>query len=470
MSEKRIVANNIFYLTLAEVLGRIFQFFYYKHITVALGTDAFGVFSWSVTNVTYFFIVVGAGLDIYGIREITKDKSKLKYYSDVILSLRLLLSILAFALLCFYAFIIPKSYEIKLVLVISGIRLFGDALLPNWVYQAVEKMQVVAIRNFAFNIINFILAYILVSNAGDIYYAAGIVSFNLILTSVISLYYFYYKIEKINLIFDFKKFFQILKDSVPIGLSVQLIIFYNFADIVMLGFLRENFEYEVGIYSASMRIIILASLPNQILHQAFFPKFSTDDITKENSYTNQFSKMLYFIGTFITIFFIIYAEEIIYLQFSREFYASIDLLKFLGLKLFLTYISVSFSSPMLAKSQERIIMITVGIALLLNVVLNYYFIPEHGYYGAAYTTIFCELMIAIVFMYVNYKQYNIVYFKHLLLSIISLVLIYFVHELTDNYLGLNTLISAIFSIFTFLVLTILFKIVSFNEIKSLVKR
>jgi O-antigen/teichoic acid export membrane protein len=185
MSEKRIVANNIFYLTLAEVLGRIFQFFYYKHITVALGTDAFGVFSWSVTNVTYFFIVVGAGLDIYGIREITKDKSKLKYYSDVILSLRLLLAILAFALLCFYAFMIPKSYEIKLVLVISGIRLFGDALLPNWVYQAVEKMQVVAIRNFAFNIINFILAYILVSNAGDIYYASY--SINLFISLPITL-------------------------------------------------------------------------------------------------------------------------------------------------------------------------------------------------------------------------------------------------------------------------------------------
>lgn len=470
MSEKKIIANNIFYLTLSEVLGRIFQFFYYKHITVALGTDAFGAFSWSASNVMYFFIVVGAGLDIYGIKAITKDKSKLKYYSDIILSLRLVLSILAFLLLCSYALIIPKSIEIKILLIISGIRLFGDALLPNWVYQAVEKMQIIAIRNFAYNFINFLLAYLLISNAGDVYYAAGIVSFNLIITSAISLYYFYYKIEKINLIIDFKKYYEILKDSIPIGLSIQIIIFYNLADIIMLGFLRENFEYEVGIYSASMRIVVLASLPNQILHQAFFPKFSTDNPNSKDSYINRYVKMVYFIGTFITIFVILYAKEIIHLQFSKDFYASIGLLQFLGLKLFLTYISISFSSPMLAKNHEGIIMKTVGFTLVLNIILNYIYIPKYGFYGAAYSTIFCEFIIAAVFIYYNYLKSNHTYFKHLLFSICSLIIIYIVFNLTDKYLDLNIFISAFFSIFTFLILTILFKIVSFNELRALVKR
>lgn len=470
MSENRVVANNIFYLTLAEVLGRIFQFFYYKHITVALGTDAFGAFSWSASNVTYFFIIVGAGLDIYGIKAITNDRSKLKYYSDIILSLRLLLSLLAFVILCSYALYIPKSFEIKILLVISGIRLFGDAMLPNWVYQAVEKMQIIAIRNFAYNLINFVLAYWLISNSGDVYYSAGIISFNIIITSIISLYYFYFKIEKINFIYDLKKYIEILKDSVPIGLSIQIIIFYNFADIVMLGFLRENFEYEVGIYSASMRIILLASLPNQILHQAFFPKFSTDDPQSKDSFINRFVKMVYFIGSFLTIFIVLYANEIIQLQFSIDFYASIALLQFLVLKLFLTHISVSFSSPMLAKNHERTIMLTVGIALILNVILNYIFIPKYGFYGAAYTTIFCEFIIAAVFIYYNYSKTKITYFTHLLLSLFSLVIIYCVYIFTNNYLDFNIYISAIFSIFTFLILTILLKIVSFNELKALVKR
>ena len=55
MSEKKIVANNILYLTIAELIGRILQFFFYKHISVALGTEAFGAYSWATTNVMYFF-------------------------------------------------------------------------------------------------------------------------------------------------------------------------------------------------------------------------------------------------------------------------------------------------------------------------------------------------------------------------------------------------------------------------------
>lgn len=470
MSEKRVVANNIFYLTLAEVLGRIFQFFYYKHITIALGAEAFGIFSWSVTNIMYFFIIVGAGLDFFGIREITKDKSKIKYYSDIILSLRLFLSIIAFILVCYYAYLLPKAFEVKIVLVIAGLRLFADALLPNWIYQAIEKMHIMAIRNFALNFLNFILAYFLIRSAEDLYLSISVVSFNLFITSFVSLYYYHKKIDKLSFIIDFKKYYSILKQSIPIGLTIQIMIFYNFADIIMLGYLRNNFEYEVGIYSAATRIILLAMLPNQILQQAFFPKFSTDDPLKPNSYIFNFTKLIYSVGAFLTIFIMLFSKEIILLQFSMEYSESIMLLKFMGLKLFLGYIAVSFSSPMLAKNQEKIIMYAVGIAFVINVVLNYIFIPIYGFYGAAYTTILCELIIVLFFIVSNYNRYKITYFTPLMLSLFQIIIIYLIYLLTNDFLMLNVYISAIISIFTFLILTILFKIVEINEIKALIKR
>jgi O-antigen/teichoic acid export membrane protein len=470
MSEKRVVANNVMYLTLAELLGRILQFFYYKHITVALGAEAFGVFSWSVTNIMYFFIIVGAGLDFYGIREVTKDKSKTKYYSDIILSLRLFLSIIAFFVLCNYAFLLPKSLEVKIVVIIAGLRLFADALLPNWIYQAIEKMHIMAIRNFFLNFLNFILAYFLISSADDLFMAISVVSFNLILTSFVSLYHYHSRIDKINLKIDFKKYITILKQSLPIGFSVQILIFYNFADIIMLGYLRENFEYEVGIYSAAARIIMLSMLPNQILQQAFFPKFSLDDPNKPNSYINNFTKFVYFIGAFLTIFIILYSREIILLQFSIEYKEAIMLLQFMGLKVFLAHLAISFSSPMLAKNRERIIMYAVGAAFILNVILNYIFIPIYGFYGAAYTTIICEFVIVIIFIHSNYKKYGIVYFSPLLNSLLLIVIIYVIHLLTNSILNFNIYFSAIISIFTFFILTIVFKIISLDELKAIIKR
>ena len=142
----------------------------------------------------------------------------------------------------------------------------------------------------------------------------------------------------------------------------------------------------------------------------------------------------------------------------------------MGLKLFLAHIAVSFSTPMLAKNQERVIMYSVGSAFIVNVVLNYIFIPIYGFYGAAYTTVFCEVIIVMFFVISNYKRNKITYFMPLLLSLLQIVAVYIMFLFTNDFLRINIYISAIISIFTFLILTILFKIVTLNELKALVKR
>ena len=471
MSEKKVVANNILYLTIAELTGRILQFFFYKHISTALGTEAFGAYSWATTNVMYFFIIVGAGLDIFGIREISKNKEKINYYSNVILSLRIVLSVVAFFTLFIYAFYITdKSLEIKLLLVVAGVRLFGDAILPNWIYQAIEKMGYLAIRNFLFNFLNLILAYLLVKTPADTIYATGLLSFNLIITSIILLFHFNYKFIKIQFIFNLKDYWDFLKKSIPIGLSIQIIIFYNFADILMLGFLRENFEYEVGIYSAAMRIIMISTLPNQILQQSFFPKFANDDIYNKDSYFNKYTILTVVSGSFLTAIIIAYSEAIIQIQFSELYFESSILLKILALKLFLSYLSVTFSSPFLAKNNENIVLKVVGFAFVLNIILNYLTIPVYGIYGAAFSTIFCEVIISLLFYYQLYKKYNLINYKPLVYGIVVMIGVLIIYFITNNILNFNVYLSFIFSIFTFLFITIVSKVVTIQELKAIVKR
>ena len=467
MSDNKVIANNIFYLTIAELIGKIFQFFFYKHISTALGTEAFGAYSWATTNVLYFFLIVGAGLDIFGIREIAKNRNKIAYIANIILSIRVLLSFIAFGALCVYAFYITdKSYDIKILLLVAGLRLFGDAVLPNWVYQSLEKMGYLALRNFLINFLNIVLAYLFVKSPNDVIYATALISFNLIVTSALLLAHFNYKFYKVRLIFNFKKFYEYLKQSIPIGISVQIIIFYNFIDILMLGFLRKDFEHEVGIYFASMRIILLSTLPNQILQQAFFPKFTNDDITSNKSYYSKFSVYTIVIGAFLTSIIIIYAPYIINLQFSDSFYESIPLLKLLALKLLLSYLAVSFSSPFLAKGHEMIVMKVVGFAFLMNIALNYLFIPDYGIYGAAYATIFCELVIVIVFYYQLYIKYNLISFKPLILGMIVFFSIVFVFEFNMYLFNLNIYISFFISIFTFAIVSLMLKIITIKEIKG----
>lgn len=115
--------------------------------------------------------------------------------------------------------------------------------------------------------------------------------------------------------------------------------------------------------------------------------------------------------------------------------------------------------------------IAVGSAAIINIGLNFYFIPHFGYMGAAYTTLICLTFSAILLYIFVSKIYPVAYeWRKIFTTILIAVSIGVVLDYSNQYL--NTFLQIAFKILSLLIylfLLFVFKILDQNEI-SLIKK
>ena len=79
---KRLLKSSLFknfsYLAFAELISKGIGFFVMVYIARILGPGNFGKLGFAQAFTSYFGLIVNLGLDVYGARELAKDKNKAK--------------------------------------------------------------------------------------------------------------------------------------------------------------------------------------------------------------------------------------------------------------------------------------------------------------------------------------------------------------------------------------------------------
>jgi O-antigen/teichoic acid export membrane protein len=143
------------------------HFFTFAILARVLNPAGFGDFNWAMTFVMYFLLFVDMGFNLIGIREVARDHSIIKKYVNHIITIRSLISIVCFLLMVLIAFLIDKPIEVKIMVVVSGINLFANALLLDWVFQGIEKMEIIAVRQIIVGALNLLGVVIFVNSPDD---------------------------------------------------------------------------------------------------------------------------------------------------------------------------------------------------------------------------------------------------------------------------------------------------------------
>ena len=79
---------------MAELINKALVFFYTAYLARTILTNGIGAIGFAQAATAYLAILFSFGLDNYGIREVSKNKSLLKVYVDNIISIRFFFSIL----------------------------------------------------------------------------------------------------------------------------------------------------------------------------------------------------------------------------------------------------------------------------------------------------------------------------------------------------------------------------------------
>lgn len=174
----------------------------------------------------------------------------------------------------------------------------------------------------------------------------------------------------------------------------------NSSDRIMIQEMVDNSS--AGIYSLAYSISLLMTIFNTALMQTITPWLYKK--IKENEILS-ISKVAYstlIIIGIMNLFLIIFAPELVRIFAPKEYYVAIWVIPPIAMSVFFMYAYDLFAKFAFYYEKTKMIAIATAVGAILNIILNYFFIPKFGYYAAGYTTLFCYILYA--FMHYLYMR------------------------------------------------------------------
>ncbi|MFI5176226.1 MAG: oligosaccharide flippase family protein, partial [Terriglobia bacterium] len=235
MGQARSFLVNFSFLAAGDLAAKALAFWAFAHIARVVGTELFGDLAFAVAFTLYFGLIVSQGLDIYGIQELARDRSRVAVYTANILGLRLVSSLVATTALLITVSLLSKPIPVKTLVLLYGLTLISSVFSLQWVFQAFEKMKFVAAANVLGQLVFSALALIFLQRASQFLWIPVFQVTGEIVSTLFLLFHFRRDFGPVRFNFNLRAWSGILKDSIPMGLSsVFTLIMINF-DMVLLG-------------------------------------------------------------------------------------------------------------------------------------------------------------------------------------------------------------------------------------------
>jgi O-antigen/teichoic acid export membrane protein len=443
-----------------------------------VGAEEYG-FYFTVFNFSFLFnILLDLGITNFNNRNIAQNNQLLSKHFSGIVSLRILLGLLYFAVVFILAYIWGYRGAKLSMLALVG---FNQFLLQFLLYLRsnisglllfkTESFLSVLDRSLMILIMSLIIWGGFTESDFKIEWFVYGQTAGYILAVTIVYYIVVFKSKSLKINWNPVFFLMILRKSAPFAMLILLMAFYNRIDTVMLEKLLPDVEGEiqVGIYAHAYRILDAANQISYLFAVFLLPLFS--HMIKMKSKLDAIiipSFSIIFIGTFVlAIISFFYSHEIMELLYIEYIDASSQVFNWLIFGVVATAISYIFGTLLTANGNlKELIIIALG-SLFLSLVLNGLLIPLFMAKGSAIANLSALGFGALAQIITAYKKLNfkfhINYVLRLFGAITMIVLIaYFSTLLTAINWSLRIVIVAAIS----LIIGILFKLLNIQQLFS----
>jgi O-antigen/teichoic acid export membrane protein len=394
--------RNIFYKILSEST-RILPALLFIYIARKLGDEDFGKLTFAYSFAGICFIATDFGLGTILIKNVSRQKELTREYVGNILALKIVLSFICISVIGLFVLFTNYPADIITLLVIFGGVMFFKALIDFYcaIFNAHERMDIEAFLKGTNHIILFLSGIVVLAMGFGLFGLANVFLVAYLISSIIGFYLVCVSIKKIRVCFDMKFWKYILRESLPIAITVIFTVIYFKIDVVMLSIMRGN-NSEIGWYSAAMRIIELLGVMPALIVSALFPivsglhKESIDSLRKV--YQTSF-RYLIVIALPIAVGTLLLSEHLIYTIYGEEYVKTIPALKILATAIFFIFVNYILMNILIAVDRQKTNAIMAGACVLVNIALNVCLIPHYGYLGAGTATVITEIVLFALGLY-----------------------------------------------------------------------
>jgi O-antigen/teichoic acid export membrane protein len=358
---------------------------------------------------------------------------------------------------------------LDIVILIIFFQVFNQMIVAY--YLAAKNYKKCAFLQFIQFILTtlIIILFVVVLNQGAYGQIKGILWGNIVFFFIFCWDY----IRKFSFKFSFSHLTTALIFGIPILFHLLMGSIHASIDRVILE--RYVSLGELGIYTLGYQIGMVLSVIVGSINRAWQPNYfefmsSSMDI-EQKKFENRRMLALWVIGIgSICLVGMMWAKEFLILLTPENFHVAAGVVPIILFGYFFQGLYFFAVSPLFQFKKTKFLPFLTAVSALLNIILNFMFIPKYGIYGAAYATV---LSFAFQSAFVYFVSKKLFYPEYEFFPIIVAILSFTFVLIFINFLEVNFLAEMIKVIFLMLFIagmTYLYKDYSYNILTKIRKR
>lgn len=385
-----IIKKNIKALLSSHIFSKLLFLIQFVFLSRTYGFEGLGryafIFSISYVIVTFF----GAGINNLIIRDVSKNKCNARKLFSTANGIRNIICLIFISILIIVwkYHILDNKMLINFVLAIIIAYLDGYIQSTFAIFKAHEKMGLEASLEIISNSIIVALVIIACIMNLNFIYVPIIFIFSKFIILIISMS-LAFKFRFNGISFNLNQMLNLIWRSTPFLLSGVGIILIFKIDVIMLSFMKG--DYETGLYALTYSIIRNAEIIPLSISLSFLPKLT--QMYKSNK-LNIFLKLQNKLYKFILIFFALIAtgsilfKKIIFESLFQINYSTISIIfPIILISSIFIFLVTATGALLISQNKEKIQMKICLLGALINVSLNLLMIPTLSFIGAGIATL-----------------------------------------------------------------------------------
>lgn len=369
----------------------------------SFGAAGYGDFIKVTSFVTLFYLFCDFGINAIFLQQKTSEES-----FKVLLYLRLLVATLFFIVANIISVFLPYSSIgigfssfVKLGIFIYSFELFIQSILfsTNAVFQKKLRYDFLTKSSAVGSFISLILVLMAVISHQSLYVVISALVISDLLSVILALFYAKEKIFPITI--DFKISKELLISSFPLGMMLIFNLIYFRIDSLILSVFRPSAD--VGIYGLSYLFFdFLLTLP-LFISNSLYPILIKEKENKNNFLKLTRSYFLIYLGLSVVVLVPFWFVSPLFSLIRPDFSVAIIPFRILLLGLPFFFLTSFFQWILITFNKTKFLMNVYFISMVINIFLNFIFIPKGSYIAAAIITVLSE---GLVFLLLIYKLFN----------------------------------------------------------------
>jgi O-antigen/teichoic acid export membrane protein len=384
--------RSILHLSAGDFLAKLLYFVAFVYMAKALGVAQYGVLEFAVAIRTYLLLLADGGLELWAVRESSKGHDPGPLVSRVI-PLRLLLAVGSYIAVNFFLYALPNNPNLRVILPVFALTTFAQAFSLKWLFMGRHEMNRVIVGLILSQLLFSLGVFAFVRTPADLMWVPIVW-----LVGDLAMVAYYWRTfltaaGRSSVKFTFQGTQTMVRPAVTFGASQAMgLMNYNLGSIVMGVFLGPG---PVGWYGAAYKpITALLALPVSY-YIGLFPALSGAWSSNQQTFRAILERSFRLTAIFavpIGIGGTLLAEPIIGFLFGPTYSASIPVLQLLSWSAVLVILRGNFRQALNAAGKQRSDLICSAAAVIVNASLTFALIPKYRLIGAAWATVFSELV------------------------------------------------------------------------------